>query len=300
MRLYDIKWLAALLTISFVFAPVYALEIRSTIATDSYTWNSTNFAGFYSNFDNGIMTETLTTTVTDSKLYEPDGLVYETVAMAEGFDFYDWGEYLVIGFLGEKYFAGYLDNPDSTDDILFEYSDDENVLVDEQLLKILIDNDDEITVYSDTPLKLEESYELAVKAADNSEGMLVELTKNGEVVDSDVLLTNETYFYRRDIGTTKDIVTIAAHFDKIVSIENKPVTSLDGLWQISDIPIDVSEKSQLDKMTIQTVTSDSIIMNNEGIDITLSKNKMISLMPGIGIKTADADELQYYIFSEAA
>ena len=61
---------------------------------------------------------------------------------------------------------------------------------------------------------------------------------------------------------------------------------------------DVSENTEYDKMTIQTVTADSITMNNEDNDITLSKNKDISLMPGISIKTADADELRYYIYKE--
>jgi len=52
-------------------------------------------------------------------------------------------------------------------------------------------------------------------------------------------------------------------------------------------------------MTIQTVTANTITMNNEDNDITLSKNKDISLMPGVSIKTADDDELRYYIYKEA-
>ena len=52
-------------------------------------------------------------------------------------------------------------------------------------------------------------------------------------------------------------------------------------------------------MTIQTVTAESIMMNNEDNDITLSKNKDISLMPGVSIKTADDDNLRYYIYKEA-
>jgi PGF-CTERM protein len=40
-------------------------------------------------------------------------------------------------------------------------------------------------------------------------------------------------------------------------------------------------------------------MNNEDNDITLSKNKDITLMPGVSIKTADDDALRYYIYKEA-
>ncbi|MGV8175289.1 MAG: S-layer protein domain-containing protein, partial [Methanothrix sp.] len=72
----------------------------------------------------------------------------------------------------------------------------------------------------------------------------------------------------------------------------------DGVWQLSDASSDVSENTEYDKMTIQTVDATSISMNNEDNDITLSKNKEISLMPGVSIKTADADELRYYIYKE--
>jgi len=57
-------------------------------------------------------------------------------------------------------------------------------------------------------------------------------------------------------------------------------------------------------MTIQTVTADSIMMNNEDNDITLSNDKDISLMEGVRIKTADpssdepADTLRWYIYKE--
>ena len=82
--------------------------------------------------------------------------------------------------MAEKYFAGYLDTPDSTDDILFEESDDENVLSDEQLLKILEDDDTEMTVTSGTPLKLEEGYELAIKSIDiDGNKVYLELSKDG-------------------------------------------------------------------------------------------------------------------------
>ena len=60
----------------------------------------------------------------------------------------------------------------------------------------------------------------------------------------------------------------------------------------------MSENTEYDKMTIQTVTANTITMNNEDNDITLSKNKDISLMPGVSIKTADDDVLRYYLYKE--
>ncbi|MDD1760549.1 MAG: S-layer protein [Methanothrix sp.] len=284
-----------------------SLEIRGSVATGSAEWDASTFAGFYYDIDDNIATETMTFTVTDRKLLEPDGVVYNTVAMEDDFDFDAWGKYLIMGFLAEPYFAGYVDTPDTTDDVLYEESDDENVLADEQLLKILYDFDFEMTVTAGTPLKLQEGYVLEIKSVDANTGeVYLELSKNGSVVDSKVIapsnyyagMSDKTYYYKKDIGDSKDVVIIAAHFKNAFRATGQYMVTIDGLWHLSDSPTYVSENTKYGKMVIQTVNTDSITMNNEDNDIILSKNADISLVPGINITTADADELRYYIYKE--
>jgi S-layer protein (TIGR01567 family) len=280
-------------------------ELRGSVATDTKTWTADDFAGFYYDIDDDIKTEELTAIVTDGKLAEPDGVTYTTTAMADDFEFEDWGKCNVIGFMGEKYFAGYIHTADSTDDILFEDSDEDNPLSDEQLLRILMDSDAETIIMPGAPLRLAEGFELAIKYID-SNGMFLELTKNGEAINSKILspsnayagMADKTFYYRKDIGETNGLITIAVHFKNALTIGNQTMATVDGLWQLSDAPVDVSENTEYDKMTIQTVDDTSITMNNEDNDITLSRNKEISLMPGISIKTADSDDLRYYIFTE--
>src|SRR5512137_531570 len=170
-----------LVATAMVVGAVDNVEVRGHVATDSDSWNANNFAGFYYDLKNDIKSEELTTTITDgNKLMEPDGVKYTATAMPKDFEFEDWGQYKVIGFMGEKYFAGYLDKPDTTDDVLFEKSTDENVLSDEQLLKILYDDDAEMTVTSGTPLKMEGGYELGIKSIDiDGNKVFLELTKDG-------------------------------------------------------------------------------------------------------------------------
>ncbi len=281
-------------------------ELRGNVATDTYTWTADNFAGFYYDIDDNIKTEELTATISEgNKLLEPDGVTYTTTAQKDDFEFEEWGSFNVIGFMADKYFAGYLDTADSTNDVLFEESDDENVLSDEQVLQILVDNDDERTVTSGTPLAMEEGYELAIQSIDiDGNKVYLELHKDGEVVDSKVIspsadnadMKDKTYYYKKDIGDSKDVVLVAAHFKNAFRGADQNLATVDGLWQLSDTPKDVSENTEYDKMTIQTVTADTVTMNNEDNDITLSKNKDISLMPGVAIRTADADELRYYIY----
>jgi len=284
-------------------------EIRGNVATDTFTWTADNFAGFYYDIDDDIKTEELTATISEGdKLLEPDGVTYTSTAQANEFEFEEWGTYNVIGFFADKYFAGYIDDPNVEENVLFDESEDENVLADEQLLKILMDNDDERTVTSGTPLAMEEGYELSIQSIDiDGNKVYLELSKDGAVVDSKVIspsadnagMKDKTYYYKKDIGDSKDVVIVAAHFKNAFRGADQNLATVDGLWQLSDTPQDVSENTEYDKMTIQTVTANTITMNNEDNDITLSKNKDISLMPGVSIKTADDDELRYYIYKEA-
>ena len=113
-------------------------------------------------------------------------------------------------------------------------------------------------------------------------------------------MLDKTYYYKKDVGDSKDVVIVAAHFKNAFRGADQDLATIDGIWQLSDTQTDVSENTEYDKMTIQTVTDNSVMMNNEDNDITLSKNKDIALMPGVSIKTADSDDdaLRYYIYKE--
>jgi phosphate binding protein len=278
------------------------------VATGSATWNADTFAGFYYDIDDNIKTEELTTTVIDgNKLVEPDGVIYTTTTMADDFEFEDWGRYNVIGFMGEKYFAGYLGTIDNADDVLFEKSFDKNVLSKKQIFKILKDEDTEIAVSTGTPLQLEEGYKLAIKSIDiDSPRVYLELSKDGYVVDSKVIspsregatMLNKTYYYRMDVGDCKDVVIVAVHFKNAFRGADQNLATVDGIWQLSDTSTNVREKTEYYKMTVQTVTDDTILMNNVDNNIILLKGREISLMPGISIKVSDEDEFSYTLSEE--
>jgi S-layer protein (TIGR01567 family) len=299
------------------------LELRGPVATVEYgavyTWGPQDFAGFNYDSDDDLGTESLTLVITGDSLDEPMGVIYETAAQQADFEYEDWGTYWTISFLGENYFAGYAENWDSYwDSYLYDTSEDDNLLVDEQLSKVLYDDDQERTFSSDAPLKLEEGYELAIKGIDSYGNIWLELKKDGEIVDSTLIspsidgatIADKTYTYTKDLGATQDIVIIAVHFKGPVfhgeetGLQNAAI--VDGIWQISDTPIDVEEDTVYDKMTIQTVDADAkaIMMNNEDNKITLNKNKDQLLMGDIRIKTADQDTitaedpLRFYVYKD--
>ena len=310
-----------------VRGPVYSL------GQNEVSMNSTTFPGLFYDIDNDIGAEMLTLRLsnvdadksTATLSDQPDangnrGIVYKTQAQPLGFSFAPWGQYEVIGFLGDEYFAAYDSN--ITDDIksanetvafLFDKSDNRNLMTNDQISKVLVDDDTEQTITSATPLKLEEGYQLAIKSVDDKGNKAhLELTKNGQVVDDEVIqpsipdakIGDKTYYYKTDLGETKDIVQIAVHFKNAFGGNGTSIGTIDGIFQISDAPVTLKSEQQYDKMSIRNVnpTDYSITMDNKDNQITLSKNKDVVLMQDIHIKTADQDDtsadnpLRYYIY----
>ncbi|OPY55111.1 MAG: hypothetical protein A4E51_00901 [Methanosaeta sp. PtaU1.Bin055] len=296
-------------------------EIRGVVKEvkegEPIEWDVSSFAGFYYDIDDDLGTEKITMTITNGDvLDEPDGVKYETTAQKDTFDFDEWGEFWTIGFLADEYFAAYVEGG-KEDAYLYYDSTDRNLMVDEQLSKVLIDDDEERTFTTGTPLELEEDYELAIQAIDlDGNKVYVQLMKDGAVVDSAVVepskdgadVQDKTYTYKKWLGDTEKIVVIAVHFKNAFRGTDQDLATVDGIWQISDVVTDVEEDTEYDKMTVQTVNSAepmSIMMDNEDNKITLSKNKDQLLMQNIRIKTADQDvitaeePLRFYIYEEA-
>ncbi|HNT72480.1 MAG TPA: S-layer protein domain-containing protein [Methanothrix sp.] len=281
------------------------VELRGSVAVAydgaTYTWDPQNFPGFSYDADENIGNEWLTLTITDSFLEEPMGVVYETTAQLAEFDLEDWGSYHKISFLGEEHFAGYADESYDERPYLYDKSKDDNLMAGEQLSKILIDEEHERTITKDSPLQLAEGYELAIKGIDAYGSVWLNLTRDGEVVDSNLIapvkdgatMADKTYTYAKDIGITQGIVVIAVHFKGPLfhgtegGLQDAAV--VDGIWQISDSPVSIGEGSIFGKMRVSSVDPESmrIVMDNQDNQITLSENRDISLMGDFGIKTAD-------------
>jgi S-layer protein (TIGR01567 family) len=163
-----------------------------------------------------------------------------------------------------------------------------------------------MTVTSGTPLKLQNGYELAIRSIDiDGNKVFLELTKDGQSVDSKVIspsaqnanMADKTYYYKKDVGDSKGVVIVAVHFKNAFRGADQDLATIDGEWQLSDVSTEVKDDTEYDKMTITSSTPTTITMENKDNAITLSKNKDITLMPGVGIKTADNNTLRYYIYT---
>jgi S-layer protein (TIGR01567 family) len=282
--------------------------IRGQVATGDFTWDPQNFAGLYYDLDANVGTESLSATVRGGKLSGdyPYGLFYDTFAQKKPFRFHDWGSYYVIGFLGKKCFAGYLEGTDSERSFLFKKSMDPSSLAKGQLEEVLLDSDAEMSISNSQPLELMEGYELKLTAVDAlGERVFVELLKNSQVIDSkqmnlgnNAARTDKTYYYKETVGNQKNLVIIAVHLKNAFTGADEAIGTVDGIWQISSQPLSVQEKAKFDKMTVQAVdlAQMRITLANQDYPITLSKHKDTLLMGDICLKTADSDSLRYYIY----
>ncbi|MDD4653075.1 MAG: S-layer protein domain-containing protein, partial [Methanothrix sp.] len=76
-----------------------------------YTWTPQSFSGFFYDLKNDVGTEKLNVKLQKSgRAIDSGDLTYSTNAQETDFDFSDWGSYQVMGFMADKYFAGYKAN----------------------------------------------------------------------------------------------------------------------------------------------------------------------------------------------
>jgi S-layer protein (TIGR01567 family) len=285
-------------------------ELRGSVAEvvdgAMFEWNPSNFAGFYYDVDENLGTEAIIMTTYGNTLDEPNGVIYETVAQQKEFNFAEWGEYWTMGFLGENYFAGYV--PDETGSLrsrLSAASEDDNMLVDEQLSKVLIDSAETLRIKDGDILTFEEGFATKFFVDNSCEMVFLELYKDNNLLKRDYFYAPDTYVYTTNLGDSQDVAVLAIHVAD-VNCTGDRTCIIDGIWQISTHPISVEEDTEYDKMTIQSVNADTktIMMDNEDNKITLNSNKDQLLMGDIRIKTADQDAitatepLRFYIYTE--
>ena len=322
-----------------MIVPVGANEVRgqvTNLGVPESTWSNAGFPGFYYDLAQNPGVEQLTFRLsnigadrdTATLSDQPDdnesrGITYTTRAQPLGFSFAPRGLYDIIGFLGVLITSSHTD-PTVTSDVtnagesvafLYDTSKNTNLLADEQISKVLMDDDTEQTITATNPLKLEEGYSLAIKSVDvKGNKVSLELSKNGQVVDDKVVqpsitnskLKDQTYYYKTSIRSTKDIIQIAVHFKNAYEGSDTNIATVDGEFQMSDNVTTLKPSQRYGKMSIGKVdlTGMTITMDNKDNQITLGNNMDIPLMGKIHIRTANQDPidaanpLRYYLYSE--
>jgi len=267
-------------------------DIRGTVynTTEKPTWDHMNFEGFYYDIDDDLGTEELRVENSGNTIDEGN-LVYTTTPNSVGFDLDRWGSYEVIGFMAEKYFAGYGSGTKK------ELTSDTMSLISKDMLsKVLVDVEDDRMISTGASLPLYEGYELKIIQLDTDGGQAqLELLKNGKSVDTDIVKSPDTYVYTKDLGKLDDVPIIAIRIGNVFAGTETDMVTIEGAFQISDDPISVDTGDEYGEMEITTASSSKIEMKNKESEIDLEGDETIMITDTIGFKVSE-DEERYYLF----
>jgi len=265
------------------------VELRGEVATGSFTWTPANFAGFYHDLNANVGDETLTI-ITNGRTVEKGDLVYRTTSDLIDFEYSDWGRYQVIGFMAEKYFAGY--DKDATDHEIT--NDDISLISNDMLSKVLIDEYEKHAISTGASLQLENGYELKIIQLDIDGGQAqIELLKNGKSVDTDIVNSPDTYVYKKDLGKLDDVPIIAICVRSIFSGTETDMVTIDGIFQISDDYVSIEVGNDFGVMEVKAVSSSAVLLKNED-SVDLDEDCTEHIMGDIYLATADNDTLRFY------
>jgi S-layer protein (TIGR01567 family) len=259
----------------------------------TYTWNSHSFAGFYYNLDENLGTEELT--ITDIKRTIDRGdLTYTTMPIEVEFEYSGFGRYQVIGFMADKYFAGYNGNS------VISGKKTISTLGSSQLHKVILDDDEKRVINEGGTLTLKEGYVLKMTEVDISAGpgqVWVTLLKDGNEVDSDVISGNDNYVYRTKLGGVNDVPVLAVHFDSVFRGREVNAAFIRGVFQISDSYTSVKSDDRYGELEISSVSSGGIDMSNRN-SLSLSPGNTVDLVGDLKIVVADSSTLRFALSVE--
>ena len=234
-------------------AVVGSLVVRGEAAQGSFEWDANKFPAFFYDAQSDAKTETLTVSNINLSIINPGQLIYSTRQKEVSFNYPDFGKYQAIGFLTEKYFAGYTANttpPHPTSEI-----NRLSTIAHGHIHKVLIDENIKRTISIGGTLALKEGYVLKATDIDpKARTILLSTFKNGIEVDSSPISTGDTYVYSMNMSGFGDIPLIMVRFDSIFSGSELQVAFLRGIFQISDNPINIKTGDKFDKMNVTNVS----------------------------------------------
>lgn len=262
----------------------------------TYTWNPYSFAGFYYNLNDNVGTEELTIRNIKRDISKGD-ISYFTSPMEVSFAYSGFGKYQVIGFMADKYFAGYTANTKPPNPIITAGA--KSALSSKQLHRVLIDDDTKRIMYLGSTLTLQEGYVLKAKDISVTDRiMLISLLKDGNEVDTATLEAGQTYVYAPGkVGVVSDLPIIMVRFDSVFSGREVQAAFLKGLFQISETFTPVNTGDRYGEMEISIVGAGGIKMTNRN-SISLSRGNTIDLVGDLKIVVADSDVLRFALSVE--
>ena len=266
---------------------------------DKLEWNAANFAAFWYDIDENLMTESLCIDAGsvdyDHRTIGEDRLTYSTHPVPQEYELYvDGGmqlesgvdnrtHYFVEGWLAEKYVT-INDQADTLCKLLVEFKGDDNE-----------------TLVEYKPWNMTGGFALDAQIGLEGTNVLLVLSKNGSELDSEVVSAGEVYTYTTNIGGESNVPVFSCYVDAIYR-ENNTIR----IKYVFLTDNEVLEINSGDEFGIMEADASSryIILTNEEDTVDLSQDNKEHIMGNIYFRTADNggtgedNRLRFYPFVE--
>ena len=261
-------------------------EIRGTVQnlmgpqSSAIAWNAYNFAGFWYDPDDDLMTETLTiaddTLSTFDRTIDVDCLTYQTCSVYQQYALYsnegltvagDAG-YYIEGWMGQRYVA--INNrADKLCELLVEFV-----------------YGDKKTLATGEAWDLGGGFSLEAKQIDLAGNKVwFGLSKDGLELDSEVVSAGGVYTYTADIGGEDNVPVFSCYVDAIFRETN--TTTIKYVFLIDDVVLEINCGDEFGIMEVTTASTIQVILKNGETVLDLDTGTAKCIMGDMYFKIAD-------------
>ena len=291
-----------------------AVEIRGEVVnlTDAQegalVWNAYNFAGFWYDPDDDLMTENLTIRAgalnnpSDDRTLDEGALVYTTHPVFHEYELYkeegltvessnDGGDtgYWIEGWMADEYVA--IDNnADKLCRLLVEFEDD-----------------DKKTLATGEAWALGGGFTLTARQIDPyGDKVWFSLYKDGKELDSEVISwgsgnnpQDRVYTYTPDIGWEEDIPVFTCYVTAVFKGTESNLVQVKYVFLIDDDVLEIGTGDRFGCMEVVTASSDEVILKNDEDTLDLDTDTTEHIMGNMYFRTADDDSaIRFYPMAE--
>lgn len=254
----------------------------------TFTWTHENFGWFYYDAQSGAGKESLTIKLDNIKdrSIPKDGIEYSTTVETVTARYSPFGEYAVIGFMGQKYLAGF---PEGKSNIT-----DKSGINLNRLHTILIDDSASHTLVKGGNLTLSSGYVLEIKDVNvTGSEVTLSLKKDGFEIDTGTVDTGKNY-----ICEIHGLPVVAVHIDSVFEGKEKASVAINGIFQVSQYETLVRKgDNPFGVLWVTNISDNTITMKNPAGIVELKPGQIINI-GNIKLKVADSNTLRVHLYED--
>ena len=275
------------------------------------SWNANNFAGFWYDLKDGLMSENMTIVAISSRTIDKDNLLYNATVQAVQFKVNSEKSLNVENGLNAALAKDLVSATDGAGNVTgggyyakVGWQAEEYVALNakgNKLAKIVYEqtSTDKKTLTIGDVWDLGDGYTLTAQSIDTSTSprqAWLALSKDGVKLDDKIIVQGQVYTYTKgSLASETDVPVFVTYVDSVFAGATTDILQLKYTWVISS---SVTEIKSGDKFGVMEVIDDGsngvIKLRNVDSSLSLSQNSVVDLMGNMKFSVADSTALRFY------